>query len=270
MASRRTLLFTAGLALLGAGGCTSNPVAAESTSSSRGGASPGGVSPGSPAPSPDTARSTLVQALQRTQRASYRYSVRGGLPDGESIRGDGAFDPQGRRFDSSTKIAGKYPSNVHKIIIGRDEYVWQPVQGIWVHLDLRRIKATSPLYVDTSDPTGLGTFAAVIEKATGDWDKGSVSQPEAHRYTGAFLPNNEKTYLPVGAPSMWALAFQADATFTVTTDEQGWVASITVQFTQSKGPVLTQTTTISSHAAKLPIKAPPKAQVREADSVYYK
>lgn len=50
---------------------------------------------------------------------------------------------------------------------------------------------------------------------------------------------------------------------------QGWVTSITVELEPSEGPTLSMTTTFSGHGTKLPIKAPPKAQVREADGMYY-
>lgn len=50
---------------------------------------------------------------------------------------------------------------------------------------------------------------------------------------------------------------------------QGWVTSITVELEPSEGPTLSMTTTFSGHGTKLPIKAPAKAQVREADGMYY-
>jgi hypothetical protein len=51
-----------------------------------------------PSPTVDQARDDLLQALSRTQGASLRFTVKGGMPEGQRVQGSGAFDPKARRY----------------------------------------------------------------------------------------------------------------------------------------------------------------------------
>jgi hypothetical protein len=80
-------------------------------------------------------RDEFLEALRRTQGASHRYTVRGSLPEGESVRASGAFDPKGRLFEAKSKTTGgKYPSDTHRIVVGNDDYLRDVGDKHWVHL----------------------------------------------------------------------------------------------------------------------------------------
>ncbi|WP_157641430.1 hypothetical protein [Longispora albida] len=189
--------------------------------------------------------------------------MQGSLPEGASVQGTGKHDPGERVFESTVNITGgKSPSAIQRIVIGQDSYTREPDDQTWVHLDLSRVKQDSLAYFDMGDPTGLVKFSSAI---------GSVRQTGPHAYAGTFSPESSnilKPFLPVGAPSMIAV-FIISAKFTATTDEHGWVTSITVGFEPSNSPPLNMTTTMTGHGTKLQVKAPPKGQVHEAAGFYY-
>jgi hypothetical protein len=258
MATRRTILLTFGLAgaLLVAAGCvdTDRPPSRSQRSEA--------------APSPtldkareDKAREDLLQALRRTQGASHRYTVRGTLPERHTVQASGGFDPKARRFEAKVKIAdGKDVSDTHRIVLDQHSYLREAGDDFWVHLDLGRVKEDSLVYLDMSDPTGLTEFASVL---------GSVRQTGPNEYTGRFNPDSGlDPFLPLGAPRVVSFGIAA-GDFTATTDGKGWVTSITVELEPTDGPKITMTTTLSGHGTKLSIKAPGKAQVREAAEEYY-
>lgn len=213
-----------------------------------------------PSPTPD-ARGELVAALQRSQGVAHRYAVRGSLPEGQSVKGTGAFDPKKRRFQATISVTGgKYPSAGSRIVIGTDSYVRPSGKKDWVHVDLKRVKSDDPfLRFDWVDPTGLKAFTSSI-----------VSVDRAgNTYTGRFDPDGEdtKSFLPVGAPSIVSIGTPLSP-FTITTDEQGWVTSIRVELTPGTGPKLTMTTTMSDHGKPSKINAP--AHPDEAADFYYR
>lgn len=253
MATRGTALLGLGLigALLGTTGCIGadhpEPRSLESSATSAA-ALPEG-------------RDEFLEALRRTQGASHRYTVRGSLPEGESVQASGAFASKGRLFEAKIKTTGgKYPSDTHRIVVGKDDYLRNAVDKYWVHLDRSRVKKDSLVYFDMSDPTGPTEFASLI---------GSMRRTAPGKYEGHFNPESgPDPFLPLGAPGVVSLGIRI-ADFTATTDAKGWVTSITVELEPSEGPTLSMTTTFSGHGTKLPIKAPPKAQVREADGMYY-
>ncbi|MFI2648559.1 hypothetical protein [Micromonospora fulviviridis] len=213
-----------------------------------------------PSPTPDV-RGELVAAVQRSQGVAYRYAVRGSLPEGQSVKGTGAFDPKKRRFQATIVVTGgKYPSAGSRIVIGTDSYVRPSGEKDWVHVDLKRVKRDDPfLRFDWVDPTGLKAFTSSI-----------VSVERAgSTYTGRFDPDGKdtKSFLPVGAPSIVSIGTPLSP-FTITTDDQGWVTSIRVELSPSDGPKLTMTTTMRDHGKPLKINAP--AHAGEADDFYYR
>ncbi|SBT47074.1 hypothetical protein GA0070621_2800 [Micromonospora narathiwatensis] len=214
-----------------------------------------------PSPTPDTVRAELVEALRRSQGVAHRYAVRGNLPEGQSVKGSGAFDPKARRFQATISVTGgKYPAAGSRVVIGTDSYVRSAEQKDWVHVDLKRVKRDDPfLRFDWADPTGLKTFSAAIT---------SAQRTGPHTYTGRFDPDGKDitSFLPVGAPSMVSIGMPLSP-FTITTDEQGWVTSIVVELTPRTGPKLTMTTTMSGHGTALKIKSP--ARFGEAADFYY-
>lgn len=249
----RNILLTSGLVgiLIAGGGCGGGDEPPQRQLQER---------PPAPSPTPDPVREEFLEALRRSQRTAYRYTVRGGLPEGAAVRASGAFDPRAQLFEATIKITGSSPSSTHRIVIGKHNYLRDVGDRYWVHLDLSRVKKESLVYFDMSDPTGLAKFSSVI---------GSVRRTGPRAYAGRFNPESGfDPFLPVGAPSVAAF-FSPVADFTATTDDQGWVTSITVELKASTGPALRMTTTMTSHGAKSGIKAPPKARVREADNSYY-
>lgn len=220
------------------------------------------ASAAAPSPTPDTARAELVEALQRSQSVAHRYAVRGSLPEGQKVKGSGAFDPKARRFQSTIAVTGgKYPAAGSRIVIGTDSYSRPSDEKQWVHIDLKRVKRDDPfLRFDWVDPTGLTQFTEAIV---------SVQRTGPHTYTGRFDPDGKDatSFLPVGAPSIISIGTPLSP-FTITTDDQGWVTSITVELTPRTGPKLTMTTTLSGHGTALKIKAP--ARAAEAADFYYR
>ncbi|TYB37141.1 hypothetical protein FXF50_16020 [Micromonospora sp. AP08] len=247
-----TIALTGGLLLAAGCGETEQPTRAEKLAQ---------PATAAPSPTPDV-RAELVAALQRSQGVAHRYAVRGGLPEGQSVKGTGAFDPRKRRFQATIAVTGgKYPSAGSRIVIGTDSYVRPSDEKDWVHVDLKRLKRDDPfLRFDWADPTGLKAFTSSIT---------SVDRVGPHTYTGRFDPDGEdaKSFLPVGAPSIVSIGTPLSP-FTITTDDQGWVTSIRVELTPGKGSKLTMTTTMSDHGKPLKINAPYDAD--EAADFYYR
>jgi hypothetical protein len=204
-----------------------------------------------------------MQALLRTQRATHRYAVHSGLPEpeGGEVDGAGTVDPTARAVELSTKVTGKTPSAVDRIVIGDDLYVREAGRKMWVHADLDRLRPGALAFFDRADPTGLGTFIAAI------W---SVRRIAPDTYSGMFDPNQSSdAFLPVGAPSLVSLGMP-QAPFTIKTDEQGWVTSIAVELVPSTGAKVTMTTELREHGRRLSIKPPSRSNVVEADDAFYK
>jgi hypothetical protein len=252
----RTTLLALGLAgtVLLAAACAGPAEPTPAGTTSRAGSA-------APSPTPDTARVELVEALQRSRGVAHRYAVKGNLPEGQNVKGTGAFDPRARRFQSTIAVTGgKYPAAGSRIVIGTDSYVRPSDEKTWVHVDLKRVKRDDPfLAFDWADPTGLEAFTAAIT---------SARRTGPRSYTGRFDPDAsmKTSFLPVGAPSIVSIGIPLSP-FTITTDDQGWVTSITVEITSGDDPKLTMTTTMSGHGQPLKIKAPARAE--EAADFYY-
>jgi hypothetical protein len=215
-----------------------------------------------PSPTVDVDREAFVQALRRTQGASVKFNVRGSLPESQKVQGSGAFDPKAKLWQATIKVTGgKYPSAGQRIVIGKYTYVREPGDKVWVRLDLSRVKKDNRLvYFDMTDPTGLVKFGKAVA---------SARQTGPGAYEGRFDPDNVyEPFVPIGAPSVLSIGLRT-AQFTATVDARGWVTAINVKLEPGDGPALTMTTTLSGHGTKLPITAPPKAQVREAADFYY-
>ncbi|MEU5526983.1 hypothetical protein ABZ744_08580 [Micromonospora chersina] len=247
-----TIALTGGLLLAAACSETEQPTRA---------GKPAQATSVAPSPTPDV-RAELVAALQRSQGVAHRYAVRGSLPEGQNVKGTGAFDPKKRRFQATIAVTGgKYPSAGSRIVIGTDSYVRPSGEKDWVHVDLKRVKRDDPfLRFDWADPTGLKAFTSSIT---------SVDHVGPHTYTGRFDPDGEdaKPFLPVGAPSVVSIGTPLSP-FTITTDDQGWITSIRVELTPGTGPKLTMTTTMSDHGKPSKINAPARAD--EAADFYYR
>jgi hypothetical protein len=204
-----------------------------------------------------------MQALQRTQRATHRYTVHSSLPEpeGGEVDGAGTVNPAARAVESRIKVTGKSPSSVDRIVIGDDLYVRETGKSTWVHVNLDRVRPGAIAFFDRADPTGLGTFISAIE---------SVRRIAPNTYSGMFDPNQSSdAFLPVGAPSMVSLG-TPQAPFTIKTDERGWVTSLAVELVQSTGAKVTMTTELREHGRQLTIKPPSRSAVVEADDAFYK
>jgi hypothetical protein len=221
------------------------------------------VSRAVPSPTSDDARDELLQALRRTHRATYRYTVHGALPapEGGTVDGTGTVDPAGRAVQSTIKVTGKNPSTIDRIIVGDDIYIREGGKTVWVHADLDRLREGVLPFFNRADPTGLDTFIASIASA-------HRTGPRA--YAGRFDPHQgSSAFLPIGAPSIISIGM-VNAPFTITTDEQGWVTSIAMELTPTDGPKLTMTTTLHDHDRLPGIKPPARSRVVEADDMVYK
>jgi hypothetical protein len=221
------------------------------------------ASTAAPSPTATPARTELLEALQRSQRTAHRYTVHSNLPEGGVVDGTGAVDPRARVFQSTTKFTGgTNPSSSQQIVIGTNLYQRTVGTETWVHLDLKRVKKTNRLaYFDVADPTGMVKFISMIR---------SVQPDGPHAYRGLFnaATQDSTPFLPVGAPSVVSIG-SLESLFTATTDDRGWVTSLTMELVPSKGPNLTMTTRMRDHGKPLQIKAPPKALIREAADFYY-
>ncbi|MCZ7440190.1 hypothetical protein O7598_27565 [Micromonospora sp. WMMC241] len=239
-----------------AAGCT-DPV--EPASARFEGPPPGSATP-IPTPTVDV-RAELVEALRRSQGVPHRYAVRGGMPEGKKVRGEGALEPKARRSRATVSITGgKDPQKGSRIVIGTDSWSRESAGEQWVHVDLKRIRRDDPfLRFDWADPTGLKAFATSIV---------SADRTGPRTYTGRFDPNGKdaKPFLPVGAPGIISLGMPPSP-FTVETDARGWVTSISVTLTPSEGPKLALVTTLSGHGTAMKISKPSGAA--EAADFYY-
>lgn len=253
---RRFAFGLLGVVLL-AGGCS----APESGVRSLPAAPPGQSA--SPSPNGTADKGDLVAALNRVHVAPFRFAVNANLPESANVTASGAFDLASKLFEATTnQTGGKNPGKNQRIVVGVNDYLRQGDDKSWVHLDLSRIKnQNSPVYFDMNDPTGLVKFTTTIR---------SARRTSPTTYTGTydpFVPGRE--FLPIGAPALWTIGGGTQP-FTVTTDDQGRVVSIQVEFASSNGnPKLVMTTTLSEHGKPLPTKAPAKGSVREAASFYY-
>ncbi|WP_203922772.1 hypothetical protein [Rugosimonospora africana] len=204
-----------------------------------------------------------MAALRRIQAAPYKFTVKSNLPENSSVSATGAFDPVAKLFQATTTITGGTSAGtLQRIVVGTNSYQRQSSREPWVHLDLSRVKKDDSLvYFDMTDPTGLAKFITKIA---------TVEQPDPHTYQGYFDPyGSGANFLPIGAPSLWSIG-GGNAPFTATTDEQGRVSQIRIVLEPSNGTTLTMTTTLSDQGKPLQVKAPAKANVREADPMYYK
>jgi hypothetical protein len=241
--------------LLLVGGCTEESPPAD--------AAPSRADTVAPSPTSDPARVEVMEALLRTQRAPHRYTVHSGLPgpEGGDVDGAGAVDSAARAVELRTKVTGKTPLAVDRIVIGDDLYTRETGRNTWVHADLDRVKPGAIAFFDRADPTGLGTFISAM------W---SVRRIAPNVYSGMFDPNHSSgAFLPVGAPSLVSLGMP-QAPFTIKTDEQGWVTSLAVELVQGTGTKITMTTELCEHGRQLTIKPPSRSDVVEADDAIYK
>lgn len=246
------LALTGGLLL--AAGCTraTEPTRTES---------PNPAATGAPSPTPDI-RDELVAALERSQGVAYRYAVRGSLPEERSVEGSGALDLEQQRFQTTISVTGgEDPSAGSRVVVGTDSYQRPSDDEEWVHVDLKRVEPDN-LFVgfDWADPIGMKAFTSSIF---------SAQRTGTDTYTGRFNPNGEglKSFVPVGAPSIVSIG-NPTSSFTITTDDQGWVTSIEVELIPGNGPKLTAITTLSDHGEPLDINAP--ARSVEAADFYYR
>jgi hypothetical protein len=225
---------TAGALLLA--GCTADDPAAPRVP-----AAAGPTASTSPSPTGPPDKDVLVAALTKVHAAPFRFTVSGNLPDDAAVEASGVFDPPGQLYDATITLTGKNAGKQQRIAIGKDNY-------------LRR------LYFDLADATGLVKFVSTIR---------SAQRTGPTTFTGRFDPfvaGDE--FLPIGAPSLWTLGAGTQP-FTATTDEQGQVVSVQVEFAPSEGQKLVMTTTFADHGRPSGVKAPARGNVQEAADLYY-
>jgi hypothetical protein len=245
---------TAGALLLA--GCTADDPAAPRVP-----AAAGPTASTSPSPTGPPDKDVLVAALTKVHAAPFRFTVSGNLPDDAAVEASGVFDPPGQLYDATITLTGKNAGKQQRIAIGKDNYLRRGNEKTFVHLDMSRVKKdNSLLYFDLADATGLVKFVSTIR---------SAQRTGPTTFTGRFDPfvaGDE--FLPIGAPSLWTLGAGTQP-FTATTDEQGQVVSVQVEFAPSEGQKLVMTTTFADHGRPSGVKAPARGNVQEAADLYY-
>ncbi|MEV4636716.1 hypothetical protein AB0J80_05110 [Actinoplanes sp. NPDC049548] len=209
-----------------------------------------------PSPSRIPAKDELLAALRKTHKSTYTFTVRSDGPDKERIEAKGSVDPRKKFAVSIKKRGGKFPASLRRIVLGNDIYDHDPIAGGWAHLDMKRLKKNDYLRVDMANPTGLATFTSAVI---------SVNRDGPHTYRGMLdaTPTGADEFLPVGAPSL--VIFGGSATFTATTNAEGWVTSIEVELKAKE--TLKMTTTFGAHGK--PVKITKPSNVGEAYDFYY-
>lgn len=253
---RRRTLFTSGMAgiLLLAGGCSGTEEPPPTGSKFR-----------SPSPVPssdDSAKRELVAALQRTQTVPFQFTVKSDLTDGASMQAGGAVDVAARRHRVTVRsTAGVQPTALERINVGGSSYVRNIGDKKWAHLDMSRVGTKNIVYVDMTDPIGLVTFTSSVVLAERTGPRGWSGWVNLNEVTDPLLP--------VGAPMLYGFGL-GGIPFQVTTDESGWVTSLTVTLTDPKDKSkLVMTTTFSGHGKPVSIKAPSRSTVEKADDYWY-
>ena len=260
MTSRhRALLALTAVAALAAG-CT-RPGPAEKTALPGAPAAGAAVAAASASPSPTgpDARQRLLTALEKTKKASYRFSVSGDVVDNKKITGSGAYDPKAKRITTTKKLTGGSTEQSQVIVVGTDFFSREKNGETWVHLNLKRVKKNGLYYYDMTDPTGLSRFVSSVAtvRSTGPTTFSGSLDIKGDKFNDGFLP--------VGTPaiSVW---FGGDAQFSATTDAKGWVTSIGVSL-RDKNKTLRMTTRLTGHGAASGITKP--SNYGEAMDIYY-
>jgi hypothetical protein len=239
--------------LLAVTGCTSNPAGYADRA-------PRDLSPASASPSGPSAREELLAALARTRGASFRFSASGDMPDGGRIRATGAFDAEAKQYDASIRITGgKDKSAAETLVIGTDLYNRQLNEKQWLHADLRKAKGQGIFSFDPDDPAGIDKWIKGI---------GSVTRTGPTTYSGQYVADLFKPAVPIGAPAIYVAGLTPVLDFTVKTDAQRWVTSITFDLKPTDGAPVHVTTTLTAHGAKLGLKRPSKSLVREGTILF--
>jgi hypothetical protein len=244
------LLVTSGCFGFGAGGSEARKPAAASVAAS-------------PSPTSPPAKYEFVAALEKTKAGPFHFAVEAALPDNASVSGSGAFDGARQVYESTLTYAGGTSAGTHlRIAVGKDHFVREAKDKRWVHLDMSRVRKDNTLtYFDLSDPVGLTRFSSELN---------TVKSSGPNAYEGTFDASGASpAFLPLGAPSLWAIGYFSTP-FKATTDDQGRVTAITIDMTQKDKPTITMKTTFSEHGKALTTKAPAKSQYAEADEMYYR
>ncbi|XVU22352.1 hypothetical protein ACQPZJ_34480 [Actinoplanes sp. CA-054009] len=230
-ASASLLLATVLLA-----GCTAAeaPAAAPSPSPS--------PSPSAAAPSPTQLppKEAVKAALGRLSTSTYTYTVTGDYWTGQKYHASGTHDPRARKESRTFTISGGDDAKTIKyILIGDDGYEKRDGYSFWAHADATRLKPESQYrHADPKDPGGLARFTAAIH---------NTRRVGAGTYQGEAslkIKPSELTYLPLGAPALRFGTAPAWIKYTVTTDAEDDVSSITVIVGGDRG-LMTLTTTYS-------------------------
>jgi hypothetical protein len=217
----------------------------------------------SPSPTLPPAKPEFVAALAKTKAAPFHFAVEATLPDSVSLSGSGAFDGARQVYESTLTYTGGTSAGTHlRIAVGKNHFVREAKNKRWVHLDMSRVRKDDSLtYFDLSDPVGLTRFASELD---------TVKHSGPNAYEGLFDASGASpAFLPLGAPSLWAIG-HFSTPFKATTDGQGRVVAITIEMTQQDKPTITMKTTFSKQGAALTTKAPAKSQYAEADDMYYR
>jgi hypothetical protein len=223
------------------------------------------ATPAAAAPSPTSPPATpeLVAALEKTKAGPFRFAVEATLPDNAAVSGGGAFDGARHVYESTLTFTGGTAAGTRlRIAVGKDHFVREAKDKRWVHLDMSRVRKDNTLvYFDLSDPVGLTRFATEL---------GTVKRSGPNGYEGTFDASSVgSAFLPLGAPSLWAIG-HFSTRFKATTDEHGRVVAITIDMTQKDKPTITMKTTFSGHGTALTTSAPAKSQYAEAAEMYYR
>ncbi len=265
----------AGAAVLAAGlavaGCTGgNSTSASPSTSASGASATTGSSSATSGSSAD--RDALLSAIDPLTRTTYKYALTSG-----GLTGQGANDPANKA--ASLTLTGTGNANgqalnsltINVVAVGTD--VWMKLAAgtannnvlltgdKWFHIDATRLGANPSLPVD---PNGGANAAALLRNAV------SVQRSDAHHFTGTVDLTNGTVKGPLGQAQLDQLGAEAKAVpFTASTDDQGRLASLTLDLAsvdQSMQPVAV---TYSGYGDPVQVTRPDAAQVQEAPNGLY-
>jgi hypothetical protein len=224
--------------------------------------SPASAAPvAAPSPTELPPADAVQAALQRLTASTYTYTVTGDYWNGQKYRAAGTHDPRTREDSRTYVISGGRDATTRKVIvIGDDSYLDRDGSNRWVHARLTRLKPSSAhRYADPKDPGGLVHFTAAIN---------ATRRLDAHRYEGEarleFTPD-ALTYLPLGAPVFRFRQGGLWASYTLSTDAEGDVTSITTSFETAQHESVRTTTTFKNVGRPVQISKPSRvAELRSS------
>jgi len=259
------VLAAAGLAVAGCtgGNGTSTSPSTGASASSTGSATASGSS---------ADRDALLSSIDQLTRTTYKYTLTSG-----GLTGQGANDPASKAATLSLTGTGNANGQalnsltINVVALGTD--LWMKLSAgtannnvlltgdKWFHIDATRLGANPSLPVD---PNGGANAAALLRNAV------SVRRSDTHHFTGTADLTNGTVNTRVGQAQLDQLGAKAKAVpFTASTDDQGRLASVTLDLASLDPSITAVAVTYSGYGDPVTVNKPDPAQVQEAPNGLY-